>query len=432
MPDNQLLKALVLKLIAYYWVLLLIGLFIDRIATSLLVGSLVLLLVNIKEFVDLVNWIWHSPHKREMKVNSSWRHIYTGIDKSIKANRKRRKQLIVALSHFREGADALPDGVVVFNQDNAILWCNRAARNYLGLQWPVDQGQLLNNLIRGQEFRQYIIRGQFDKVLELPSPHNDAVLLEHRVTSYGRDLYVLVSRDITQLVRLEQMRRKFVADVSHELKTPLTVLQGYLELIEDDEGVDYQTWKKVTKTMQVQTNRMKSMVEQLLVLSKIESASQSAIEPMNIAALMQMVKEDAMALIGDRELSLQFNNCAGLMICGDEAQIFSACSNLVNNAIRYSPDGSSINVQWLKVNDGLEFSVADNGHGIAPNHITRLTERFYRVDQSRSSQTGGTGLGLSIVKHVLVNHHSILNIVSEIDRGSRFSFVIDHDLIVKS
>ncbi|NRA54764.1 MAG: phosphate regulon sensor histidine kinase PhoR [Gammaproteobacteria bacterium] len=428
MPDHRLLKSMLLKLIAYYWLLMIIGLYLERIVDTLFVGSLVIILINLKEFITLVHWIWHSPHKQEVKNNSYWGYIYRGIDKSIKANRQRRKQLISALSQFREGADALPDGIVVFNQDNAILWCNSAARKFLGLSWPGDRGQLLNNLIRHQQFRQYIIRGDFSQRLELPSPHNDAVLLEHRVTSYGSDLFVLMSRDVTVLTQLEQMRRKFVADVSHELKTPLTVLHGYLELIDDEDNIDPLMWRKATTAMKTQAHRMQSLVEQLLALSKIETSQQPDNEKIKLNELMALVKDDAMVLIGERPVSIEFELDDNFTIDGNEAQLLSACTNLVSNAIRYSPDGSNIKVAWRQQHNGIEFSVADDGLGIAPHHLTRLTERFYRVDQSRSNQTGGTGLGLSIVKHVLVNHQSTLEITSVEGQGSRFSFVIDQRL----
>ena len=429
MPDHRLLKSLLLKLIAYYWVLLILGLYLEQISNTLWVGSLVIILVNLKEFVEVVNWLWHSPHKRQVKNNSYWGYIYRGIDRSVKANRKRRKELISALSQFREGADALPDGIVVFNQDNAILWCNCAARQFLGLRWPSDRGQLLNNLIRHQQFRQYIIRGDFSQILELPSPHNEGVLLEHRITSYGSDLFVLMSRDVTVLNQLENMRRKFVADVSHELKTPLTVLNGYLELIDDDDNIDPLMWKKAMGAMRIQTNRMQSMVEQLLVLSKIETTQLASDSIIKVSELMALVKDDATVLIGQRAITIHFKNLVNLTLEGNENQMLSACSNLVTNAIRYSPDGSTINVAWSRVEGGVEFAVQDNGAGIEPHHLNRLTERFYRVDQSRSSQTGGTGLGLSIVKHVLVNHHSNLVISSEVGQGSRFSFVITDGLV---
>lgn len=431
MPDHRLLKSLLIKLIAYYWLLLIIGLYLEQISNTLWVGSLVIILINLKEFVEVVNWIWHSPHKRQVKNNSYWGYIYRGIDKSLKANRKRRKSLIAALSQFREGADALPDGIVVFNQDNAILWCNHAARQFLGLKWPRDRGQLLNNLVRHQEFRQYIIRGDFSQILELPSPHHAGVLLEHRVTSYGSDLFVLMSRDITVLNQLESMRRKFVADVSHELKTPLTVLHGYLELIDDSDNIEPLMWKKAMSAMKVQTNRMQSMVEQLLALSKLETTAQANASAISVDELMALIKDDASAIIGERAITINFNLMPNLQLVGNEEQMLSACSNLVTNAIRYSPDSSTIDVGWHKVDGGVEFSVRDNGLGIAEHHLNRLTERFYRVDQSRSTQTGGTGLGLSIVKHVLLNHQSHLVITSEVDQGSQFSFVIGDDLITQ-
>ena len=375
-------------------------------------------------------WVWQSPQKKHHSQNSSWDNVYYGVDNIQRGNRRRRRQLINNLGEFRQGADALPDGVVMYNEHNNILWCNSQARHLLGLQWPMDKGQRLDNLIRYPQFSQYLAAREFDQVILIPSPANEEILLENRIISYGENQYLLVSRDITRLNQLEEMRREFVANVSHELKTPLTVLQGYLELF-DESATSEKGNKIAVKAMRMQTSRMQSMVEQLLALSKLEFSNMASKHTtVNMREQMDMLESDAISLIGQREMTIKFDVEKGLDVYGDETQIYSACANLVTNAIRYCPDGSSIWVTWHHHPQGAQFMVRDNGPGIAPIHLSRLTERFYRIDQSRSSNSGGTGLGLAIVKHVLINHQSNLNIKSTLDKGCRFSFIVNNDRIV--
>jgi two-component system phosphate regulon sensor histidine kinase PhoR len=348
----------------------------------------------------------------------------------VRGNRRRRRQLINNLGEFRQGADALPDGVVMYNQHNNILWCNSQARVLLGLKWPMDQGQRLDNLIRYPQFSQYLAARVYDQVILIPSPANEEILLENRIIEYGQDQYLLVSRDVTRLNQLEEMRREFVANVSHELKTPLTVLQGYLELLDDGQSPQKST-NRAVKAMRTQTTRMQSMVEQLLALSKLEFANMASKHiVVNMSEQMDMLESDAISLIGQRDMTIKFDIEKGLDVYGDETQIYSACANLVTNAIRYCPDGSSVWVTWHHHPHGAQFMVRDNGEGIEPIHLNRLTERFYRIEQSRSSASGGTGLGLAIVKHVLRNHQSNLTIKSTLGKGSRFSFVIVNERIV--
>ncbi|MDP2560919.1 phosphate regulon sensor histidine kinase PhoR [Psychrobium sp. 1_MG-2023] len=433
MLDHRLLHSIIIKFAAIYAALTLVGLLIGQVTLTLLLGSLVIVAVNLKQFYRLVVWLWQTPQKNYVSDNSSWDHIYYGMEKIQRANRKRRRQLIHSLGEFRQGADALPDGVVVYNQENNILWCNSQARLLFGFQWPTDQGQRLDNLIRYPAFSEYLAAHDFEHVLLIPSPVNEDILLENRVIKYGLDQYLLVSRDVTRIHQLEEMRREFVANVSHELKTPLTVLQGYLELINDsDDGQRDPSLAMAASAMKLQASRMQSMVEQLLSLSKIESAAQASIQQqVSMSAQLKMLKTDALSLIGERDLVIEFAVDEGVDVYGDEAQIFSACTNLVTNAIRYCPDGSFIQVLWQRCDGGALFSVTDNGPGIAANHLARLTERFYRIDQSRSSKSGGSGLGLSIVKHVLVNHQSNLNIESTPGLGSCFSFIIRPERLVK-
>lgn len=426
MLNQHQLRTMVSKLAVTYGVLTIVGMWLEQLTLVLFVATLAILIVNIKEFIALLNWIWSSPHKRYVSRSNHWDQIYYGVEKIQRANRVRRRQLIDSVGEFRQGADALPDGVTVYNQRHEIIWCNRQARLLLGFKWPTDQGQRLDNLIRHPQFASYLALEDFDEVLLLPSPINDEMLIENRIIEYGSDQYLLVTRDITRIHQLEQMRREFVANVSHELKTPLTVLQGYLELLSDEPS-------PAILAMEQQAKRMQALVEQLLSLSKIESgAVASNTSPVNMVAQLEMLKEDAINLIGQRKLTINFEVDPHLDITGNDTQIFSACSNLVFNAIRYCPEGSTITASWKAVARGAEFSVVDNGIGIAPHHLSRLTERFYRIESSRSSKDGGSGLGLSIVKHVLANHQSNLQIESEVNQGSRFSFIINDERVVSA
>jgi len=427
MLDHRQWQAIVSKLALLYGALVVIGWLIGQLSLVLLIASFTLLAININEFNRLMVWLWQTPQKRYISRSNSWDSIYYGVEKIQRENRRRRRQLIDSIGEFRQGADALPDGVTVYGQDHEILWCNRQARLLLGFQWPTDQGQRLDNLIRHPLFSAYLSSRDFEHVLLIPSPINDDVLLENRIIEYGRDQYLLVSRDITHVHQLEQMRREFVANVSHELKTPLTVLQGYLELLNDNPEPQI---APAIGAMEQQAKRMQGLVEQLLSLSKIESGAVAPTNtPVNMVAQLEMIKEDALNLIGERDLILSYVVDNRLDMMGTDTQMFSACSNLITNAIRYCPDGSHIEVSWQRCPGGALFKVSDTGNGIAPHHLNRLTERFYRVEPSRSSRDGGSGLGLSIVKHVLVNHQSNLNITSELNQGSCFSFVISSDRI---
>jgi len=424
MLNQYQLRIILSKLLITYGLLTVIGLWLGQLTLVLFIATLAILLVNLNEFMRLLNWVWSSPQKRFSSRYTHWDQVYYGVEKIQRDNRMRRRQLVDSIGEFRQGADALPDGVTVYNERHEIVWCNSQARLLLGLQWPADQGQRLDNLIRHPKFSSYLAQKNFDEVLLLSSPISDELLIENRIIGYGRDQYLLVTRDITHIHQLEQMRREFVANVSHELKTPLTVLQGYLELLADEKS-------PALNAMAQQTNRMQALVEQLLSLSKIESgANASLTTAVNMTAQMYMLKEDADNLIGKKALDIEFDIEPNLDIAGNDTQIFSACSNLVFNAIRYCPDGSSITVTWQQCPLGALFSVTDNGNGIAPHHLSRLTERFYRIENSRSSKDGGSGLGLSIVKHVLANHQSSLQIESRLNVGSCFSFIIPQERIV--
>ena len=267
--------------------------------------------------------------------------------------------------------------------------------------------------------------------MEMPSPINDGKVLEVRVMPYAEDQFMLVVRDITRIRSVENMRKNFVANVSHELRTPLTVLKGYLEMLEEDLPPPAR-WKKMQQVMLEQTLRMDNLVDQLLTLSRIEVATDiDRTHIVDVPKMLLMLQHEAKALSGAMRHELHFQVDEQLKIHGDEDQLRSAMTNLVNNAIKYTPAGRKITVQWYRNGSKAVFSVTDEGEGIALEHIGRLTDRFYRVDRARSRQTGGSGLGLAIVKHALSHHDSGLSIESTPGKGSCFSFLIPESLVVK-
>ncbi|MCG9963703.1 phosphate regulon sensor histidine kinase PhoR [Shewanella cutis] len=416
------------RLAVFLLLCLLIGLLVGKPLWILIIGLLGLVIWHYRQLARLNFWLWRDRKLTPPQGSGSWEGVFNGIYRLQGKNRRRVGQLAALLGRFRQGAEALPDAAVVLDSEHNILWCNKLAQLMLGFVWPQDNGQRIDNLIRHPDFSAYIKAGKYKEPLELASPVSERRLLEIRIMAYGDRQLLLIARDITRIRQLEGMRKEFVANVSHELKTPLTVLQGYLEMMQSMAEPDSMNAKPLA-LMQQQTRRMQSMVEQLLVLSRIEDAADINLEnTVNMSQLMEVLKEEAKALAQDK-YELSFHCEPGLDSHGNELQLRSACSNLISNAIRYTEPGGKISVQWRSVASGGLFSVADTGEGIAPQHISRLTERFYRVDSARSRQTGGSGLGLAIVKHALSHHHSELNISSELGKGSTFSFVIPQHLI---
>lgn len=426
----------------FSWVktLVRVGLFIVAVVTlgwllkdtlaGLCVAALLLLTNNYWQLYKLNRWLWHSRKMSPPTVSGFWEHIYEGIYYLQRRNRNKRKELGALVKRFREGSEALPDAAVVVDAHARITWCNRLARIELGLKWPFDAGMRLDNLIRHPEFVDYFQGRQYDHPIEVPSPLNPQKLFEYRIMPYGDSHLLLVARDVSRVSQLEEMRKDFVANVSHELRTPLTVITGYLELIpqpKDDPFI-----LKALSEMHAQTNRMQNLIEDLLILSRIEASSERIFEKtVDMSAMLKQIEIETAALNKDKQHDIQFRLDPKLKVFGVETELRSACSNLVFNAINYTPALGKISVQWYRTENGACFSVTDNGDGIEPKHLARITERFYRIDKARSRKTGGSGLGLSIVKHVLSHHNSHLEIESTVKQGSRFSFELDEQLIAE-
>ncbi|MFC5525189.1 phosphate regulon sensor histidine kinase PhoR [Rhodanobacter ginsengisoli] len=329
----------------------------------------------------------------------------------------RSRRLASNLRDLRNAASQLPDAVVLIDQQQHIRWFNHAAENLLGLRRPQDRGVLLLERMAGSELSEWLRDGAHEPLNDAVAPGRADSQLNVSLLPFGDHEQLLLARDISHLNRLEQVRRDFVANVSHELRTPLTVIHGYLELIDPE---DVPELASVLGEMRSQSKRMGQIVEDLLTLSRLETQHDVADERVPMAALLATVRKEAEALSqGRHQITLESNTDADLL--GSPKDLHSALSNLVSNAVRYTPAGGSITIRWQRTPEGAVYSVSDTGFGIPANHLARLTERFYRISSSRSRDSGGTGLGLSIVKHVLNLHQAQLQIESTPGAGSTFS-----------
>jgi two-component system phosphate regulon sensor histidine kinase PhoR len=422
-----------LRVAGFYLLVLIFGWYFDNVTLAVAIGSTWLFLWYGWQLYRFNRWVWYSKKMTPPQSAGFWQQIYEGVYSIQRRNRRKRKELTTLVKRFREGSEALPDATVVVDANASIVWCNRLARIELGLRWPQDAGRRIDNLIRHPKFIAFFHGGNYDFPVEVPSPSNVQKIFEYRVMPYGDKHLLLIARDVTRLTQLEQMRKDFVANVSHELRTPLTVLNGYLEMLPDAEQVPPAFMNKAFREMRAQSERMRNLVEELLVLSRIEASSERVFEKIvDVPMVLNAIKVEADALNRQKQHNIIFNVDPKLKIYGIETELRSAFSNLIFNAIHYTPAPGEIVVTWKPVAGQACFSVQDNGEGISEKHLNRLTERFYRVDKARSRKTGGSGLGLSIVKHVLTHHNSKLEIQSQLGKGSLFSFTFSSELSVNS
>jgi two-component system phosphate regulon sensor histidine kinase PhoR len=352
-----------------------------------------------------------------------WEEVLAGLHRHLKGRSEDEARLAEALERFRAAGRALPDGVVILDQEHHMEWCNPTAERHFGIDARRDLGQPVTNFVRHPDFVAYMDKGEFGEPVTLRLPRSDAVL-QLRLIEFGEDRMLLNSRDITAQERLETMRRDFVANVSHELKTPVTVLAGFVETL-GDAAIEMSApqRKRYLGMMAEQARRMQRLIEDLLTLSALESTAAPELEqPIDVQPLVEQLAEEARALSAGRH-KVVVRPGGNFRLTGSAQELHSAFSNLVSNAVRYTPEGGTVTLyHGLEGASGV-FGVEDTGIGVEPRHIPRLTERFYRVDQGRSRETGGTGLGLAIVKHVLTRHQASLVVRSEPGKGSDFRAV---------
>ncbi|MFZ4536074.1 phosphate regulon sensor histidine kinase PhoR [Propionivibrio sp.] len=390
--------------------------------TAVIVCLLLMLCWHLLHLRQLVGWLegpLNSPLPRGRGV---WEIAFAVLHRRVRIRLSQQQLLSDTIERFVRAFHALPEGVIAFDRHQHIDWINELAEMHFALSEATDRGQALTNLIRHPDFVTYLDSGRYAEPMIFRGGRVDGLTLMLQIIPYGNDQSLLVSRDISQLERMEAMRRDFIANVSHELKTPLTVVAGFSEMLSDDyETYSLEEVKHYLTLICEQNGRMKRLIDDLLTLSALETGgSGSNHDPVAVEPMLHSILADAQALsAGQHEITLTIETPS--VLAGYANELRSAFSNLAGNAVRYTSPGGRIDLIW-RVHEGFgEFVVADTGIGIASQHLPRLTERFYRVDRSRSRETGGTGLGLAIVKHVLTRHHATLEIESEPGKGSRFT-----------
>lgn len=367
---------------------------------------------------------WTEDLRRPPPVTTgSWDDLLARLYKYHRSQERRLYDAEEGLQGAVAAGQALPDGVVTLDAGFHITWCNRIARQHLGLRIPADQGQNLLNLMRAPEFVRYASQDSWTEPLLVRSPASNERLLMVQLIVYGRRQRMVLTRDVTQIEKLETTRRDFVANVSHELRTPLTVLAGFLETLKDmpDEALSAEQREQYMGMMLEQAQRMQAIVADLLTLSALEASPSAEPHPVCMRTLIEAARQQAEPLsAGRHRFTWRIDDTLDLL--GTPTELGSAVTNLLVNAVRYTPEGGHITISWQRTADGgARYQVTDTGIGIAAHHLPRLAERFYRVDRSRSRESGGTGLGLAITKHIAMRHDGELQIASEVGKGSTFA-----------
>jgi two-component system phosphate regulon sensor histidine kinase PhoR len=384
-------------------------------------GLFFLVVAHYRHIALLRRWLRDPVPEAVPHGSGVWDRVFADLYRLLRLQRQSESQLTATLEEFRQAGAAMPDGMVILDAQDRIEWCNPMAENHFGLDRSRDTGQSITNLVRQPQFIEYLQAQNYGEPLVLRPSRGTEFILSVQLVPYGDRQKLVISRDITDLERVETMRRDFIANVSHELRTPLTVLGGFVETIMEVKAADGELLRRSLPMMREQTQRMQRLVEDLLTLSRLESShNPPREEPVNVPELVRTLYHDALALSAGRH-RITLDLAADDWLMASEEELRSAFSNLVSNAVRYTPEGGEVTIAWQRRGPEAVFSVRDTGIGIASQHVPRLTERFYRVDRSRSRETGGTGLGLAIVKHVLNRHQARLEITSEPGHGSTFS-----------
>ncbi len=372
------------------------------------------------------DWIANRPYDRPPNLHGIWGALLFNVYRAQRQERIVQAEMVSLIDRAQSSLVALDEAVVLIDEQHQIEWFNPAAQRLLGIQMQ-DRGSNILNILRQPRFIEYFKYLDAVDGIKIRSSLIEDQYVQIKITRFGGESRLLVAYDVTRVHNLEQMRKDFVDNISHELRTPLTVLSGYIETFTDQEQLNPR-WKRAFEQMQSQTKRMNALVNDLLLLSHLESnKSMPKNQIIDMTTLMNQLFDDAQAYNVDYGHTLNLDIDSHCDLIGSDVEIASALSNLITNAIKYTPKGGIISIGWHEEGERALFSVQDNGIGIEPKHIPRLTERFYRVDSARSRETGGTGLGLAIVKHVLMQHGGHLEIESKLKQGSIFKAVFPKD-----
>lgn len=413
---GELWRVVILLLIA-----LGVGLIIDAIAPAIIVALVAYTVRNLYNLQKLSDWLG-DPQLAEVPLHLGLLgDIYSKTARNASRQAQREERLSRLVDEYTASTSALPDGTVAFDADGRIVWFNEAASRLLGLVAAKDIGQPLRNLFRNPEISSFIRAADYSRSLETNAPGNATVRLEVRLAPYGAGQTLMLAQDVTSRATQERIRRDFVANVSHELRMPLTVISGFIENLQNDEQVSAERLKRPLELMAQQTSRMRQIVEDLLLLSSLESAAEmNETAAVDIGAMLRSIADECQGLHDDAaRITVKVGTTR--KVVGDEKQLHSAVTNLVVNALNHTPAGGVVTLSWENRIESAMLTVRDTGEGIASEHLPRLTERFYRVDSGRSRERGGTGLGLAIVKHIMIRHQATFEIESEVGVGSCFS-----------
>ncbi|MGR9089714.1 MAG: phosphate regulon sensor histidine kinase PhoR [Gammaproteobacteria bacterium] len=370
---------------------------------------------------QLLHWLRHRKETAAPDPRGVFEDLCREIDYLRERHKKRKKKLGSYLKQFQQATRALPDSTVVLDENGSVQWANRAATDVLGIRWPEDSGQRLSNLVRVPALLEFIERDEPKSSVDIPSPIDENIQLNVRITPSGNRQRLFVARDITQLHRANQVRSDFVANVSHELRTPITVLRGYLENMTAQRDVCPPAWEGALAQMSDHVSRMQAVVEDLLMLSALEQHDRvDDPKAVPVAELVVDIHRRSQQIKAHQDHIFMLELETDVSILGSYKELYSCISNLIYNAVKYTNERGIIEIHWYRDEHGAHLSIKDNGIGISPEHIPRLTERFYRAESSRARSQGGTGLGLAIVKHVLTRHRANLHVESELGKGSTF------------
>lgn len=401
-----------------------VGLIVGKPTYVLLIGVLGYLLHTLYQLYRLHQWLDRLPSSElsdPPEANGIWGSIFDGIYRLQRREREAVNHLTSILNKAQESSAALEMAVIMINRKGTLEWWNKAADTLLGFRSAQDHQQGVTNLLREPRFFEYFENRKYTEPLRIPSPINKNLVLEFQITLFGEGERLMLVRDVTQMHKLELMRKDFIGNVSHELRTPITVINGYLETLLDHKDSVAPRWIKPLEQMHQQSQRMENIVRDLLTLSRLETkAPPREQDTINVSALLREISSEAEQFFSEKNHSFTVTCDDEFFLLGTMSELYSAISNLIFNAAKYTHQRGRIQVKANRSENGLDIMIEDNGVGIADHHIPRLTERFYRVDESRSTDTGGTGLGLAIVKHVLARHGAVLEVLSELDKGSQF------------
>lgn len=409
----------VIRLLGALLLALVVGAIVGHTSIWVMVALAGVLVWHAWHLYTIIRWISAGGDGSPPEMEGIWGELVYRLYRLRKRNRRRKRRINALMREFRDATAAMPDGAVVVNRRGEIQWMNQAAARMLGLKMSSDLGQRIANIVRHPDFVSYIRSDSAERPLAMPSPGDVETSLQVQVAPYGDGMRLVLVKDVSRLARLERMRKDFVANASHELRSPLTVVSGYMETMLEDADTEKE-WGLPLREMQRQSRRMIDIVDSLLELSRLENAGeQASVERVDVPGLLALIRKEAASLAKPgQEIRLELACGDGLY--GAELELHSAFANLVYNAIKYTAEGGTITMRWSSDPGGASFSVSDTGVGIAPEHLPRLTERFYRVDKGRARTAGGTGLGLAIVKHALQRHGAELEVRSEPGRGSEF------------